>query len=206
LYPQRFGIFHSAINPAMAQISGIPSISLAAIAVRPGIGLPFPNVNPVTAGLSMFAVPPIGQNTLLQIGYVANRGLHISPYQEIDRINPITGTRPYAPKFSSINEFFNGGVSNYNSLQATFRRRLSHGLTFNVNYTWSHSLDSGINSSVQDDSNFRSDYGNAEYDVSHNLEFDYTYQILTLPAVPKVLGNGWHFNGITVMRSELPIR
>jgi hypothetical protein len=216
-----FGIFHSAINPAMAQISGLPSISLAAIAVRPGVGLPFPNVNPLTAGLSMFAVPlnyrtsytenwnfniqqAVGQNTLLQVGYVANRGLHISPYQEIDRINPLTGTRPYAPKFSSINEFFNGGVSNYNSLQATFRRRLSHGLTFNVNYTWSHSLDSGINSSVQDDSNFRSDYGNAEYDVRHVLQFDYSYQIPTVPVIPKVLGSGWQINGISVMRSGLP--
>jgi hypothetical protein len=216
-----FGIFHSAINPAMAQISGLPSISQAAIAVRPGIGLPFPNVTPATAGLSMFAVPlnfrtsytenwnlniqqAIGENMLLQVGYVANRGLHISPYQEINRINPLTGTRPYAPKFSSINEFFNGGHSNYNSLQATFRRRFSHGLTFNVNYTWSHSLDSGINSSVQDDANFRSDYGNAEYDVRHVLQFDYTYQIPAVPMIPKVLGSGWQINGITVMRSGLP--
>jgi len=216
-----FGIFHSAINPAMAQISGLPSISLSAIAVRPGIGLPFPNVTPASAGLSMFAVPldfktsytenwnfniqqGIGENMLLQVGYVANRGLHISPYQEINRINPATGIRPYAPKFSSINEFFNGGHGNYNSLQVSLRRRISHGLTINANYTWSHSLDSGINSSVQDDANFRSDYGNADWDVRHVLQLDYSYQVPAIPVIPRIIGGGWQVNGITVMRSGLP--
>ena len=216
-----YGIFHSAINPAMAQLSGLPSISQGATSVRPGIGLPFPNVTPATAGLSMFAVPldyrtsyteswnfniqqQVSQNAMLQIGYVANRGLHISPYQQINNIDPVTKVRPYAPLFSSINEFFNGGHANYNSLQTSFRQRLSHGLTFNVNYTWSHSLDSGINSSVQDDTNFRSDYGNADYDARHNLQFDYSYQIPGLPKVPGVIGRGWQINGITAMRSGLP--
>src|SRR5260370_2605259 len=33
--------------------------------------------------------------------------------------------------------------SNYNSLQASLRRQMSHGLLINVNYTYSHSIDNG---------------------------------------------------------------
>jgi hypothetical protein len=32
------------------------------------------------------------------------------------------------------------GICNYNSLQATVRKQLSHGLTFQVAYTWSKNL------------------------------------------------------------------
>ncbi len=216
-----YGIFHNGINPAMAQISAIPQISQAATIVRPGVGLPFPTVTPAAVGLSMFTVPydykapytetwnfniqqGLGKNMMLQVGYVGNRGLHVSPYQQINNIDPVTGLRPYAPKFSSINNFFNGGHSNYNSLQATLRKRFSRGVTFNVNYTWAHALDNGLNSSVQNDADFRSDYGNADHDVRHVLEFDYTYKIPALPGAPKFLGSGWQFNGLTMMRSGMP--
>jgi hypothetical protein len=222
-----YGIFYNGINPAMAQISAVPQISQAATVVRPGMGLPFPTVTPASVGLSLFTVPydykapytqtwnfnaqhGLGANTVLQVGYVGNRGLHVSPYQQLNNINPATGQRPYAPKFSSIYSFFDGGNSNYNSLQASLRKRLRHRLTFNVNYTWSHALDNGINSSdlgaggVQDDGNFRADYGNALHDVRHVFEFDYTYHVPALPVGPKILVDGWQVNGLTMMRSGMP--
>ncbi len=41
---------------------------------------------------------------------------------------------------ANVGETANTGTSSYNALQATFVRRFSHGLTVNVNYTWSHTL------------------------------------------------------------------
>jgi hypothetical protein len=61
--------------------------------------------------------------------------------------DPTTGTplpdnyfRPY-PGYSSINNMQWGDNANYNSLQATFIRRMSQGLAFGVAYTYSKALD-----------------------------------------------------------------
>ena len=97
-------------------------------------------------------------------------------------------------------------ISSYNALQTSFRKRFSRGLTFNVNYTWSHALDEGglsFGTSAQDDSNPRDAYGNADFDARHVLEFDYTYQLPTISNLPAVLFKGWQINGLTVMRSGL---
>jgi len=68
---------------------------------------------------------------------------------------PATGTHPInffqANPFAAgagIIEMTNEGYSNYNALQAEFRQRLNHGMQFNANYTWSHSLDNNVQGSV----------------------------------------------------------
>ena len=45
------------------------------------------------------------------------------------------------PRFSTMRELTNGGISNYNGLTVALRRALSHGLKGEISYTWSHSLD-----------------------------------------------------------------
>src|SRR5262249_34158370 len=45
--------------------------------------------------------------------------------------------RPF-PQYSGVTDVYGDvGQSNYNALQATIQKRLSHGLTFNLNYTFS---------------------------------------------------------------------
>jgi hypothetical protein len=220
-----YGIFHAPIVAALAQENpgNVPGIAQNATAIFPGVGFPFPPITPASTGMALFAEPinwhtayteqwnlnvqhGFGQSTVLQVGYIGNRGLHESPFNELNPINRATGLRPY-PEFSTITNFFDGGISSYNALQASLKRRFSHGFTFNVNYTWSHSLDEGgvsFGSGLQNNSNVRADYGNADYDARHNLEFDYTYQAPAIPHLPKVIGEGWQLNGITTMRSGLP--
>ena len=75
--------------------------------------------------------------------------------------------------------------SNYNSLQATVNKRVSHGLTFLGSYTWSHSLD--YSSSLEDDSFgglaldptifFRSNYGNSGLDARHRFTVSYVWDL-----------------------------
>ena len=49
--------------------------------------------------------------------------------------------RPF-PQYTGISDVWGDiGNSNYNSLQITSTKRLSHGLTFNFNYTWAKALD-----------------------------------------------------------------
>ena len=144
---------------------------------------------------------------MVQVGYIGNRGLHLSASRNINRLIAGTANRPY-PAFGNITVPTNDTVSSYNAMQASFRRRFHHGLTFNVNYTWAHTLDEGgvaFGSGAQDDTNYRAEYGNADYDVRHNLEFDYTYQLPAAPMLPGWLGRGWQVNGITQMRSGLSV-
>ncbi len=69
--------------------------------------------------------------------------------------SPASGTYPInffqANPFAAgvaIMEMTNAGYSNYNALQAEFRQRLNHGMQFNANYTWAHSLENNVQGSV----------------------------------------------------------
>src|SRR6185437_8800970 len=45
--------------------------------------------------------------------------------------------------FGGVGTEYNHGWSNYNALQVTVDKHLSHGMQFLSTYTWSHSLDTG---------------------------------------------------------------
>ena len=42
----------------------------------------------------------------------------------------------------------NDGYSNYNALQVDFRQKLNHGMQFDANYTWAHSLENNVQGSL----------------------------------------------------------
>ena len=105
------------------------------------------------------------------------------------------------------------GISNYNALQISVKKRLSHGLTVNASYTWSHTLDEGSGLSEglffngNNPLNPRSAYGSAGFDRTHVFTINYTYQI---PDLTKSQGflkhvvNGWGVTGVTIAESGLP--
>lgn len=105
------------------------------------------------------------------------------------------------------------GISNYNALQFSIKKLLSHGLTINASYTWSHTLDDGSGLSEglffngNNPLNPKSAYGSTGFDRTHVFTINYTYQI---PDVTKSKGflkhvvNGWGVNGVTIAESGLP--
>jgi hypothetical protein len=72
---------------------------------------------------------------------------------------------PY-PIFGQITGSTNNAISNYNALQAVLTKRLTYGLQFSVNYTWSHFLDD-MDSSGWGSREGYQNYQNA-YDISQN--------------------------------------
>ena len=54
---------------------------------------------------------------------------------------------PYATG-QGILEMTNAGYSNYNALQMDFRQKLNHGMQFDANYTWAHSLGTSVQGSM----------------------------------------------------------
>ena len=105
--------------------------------------------------------------------------------------------------------------SNYNSLQVQVRQRFSHGLTYQVFYTYSKALDdtSGINNIgglsgfIQDPHNIRADKGPASFDQTHRLVGSGFWELPVgkgkrWSAGPAnwVVG-GWHIGGIYTLTS-----
>jgi hypothetical protein len=225
-----YGIFHSALIAAQAQSlpANVPGLNFNAAvssATDPTlIGFPTPDLTKFQGATSFWSMDKnwhtaatqnwsfniqqgFGDNTVLQVGYIGNHSTHLVPYRELNPVVPSLGHRVFTA-FGPISQFWGCCGATYNALQTSFKRRYSKGFTLNVNYTWSHSIDQGgltFGAQAQNFNDYASEKGNSDYDARHNFEFDYTYEIPGIPRVPKVVGSGWQVNGITVLRSGLPV-
>ena len=115
------------------------------------------------------------------------------------------------PLFNNDNARGNYYSSNYNAFEASLRKRFSHGLTFNANYTYSKALDQLSDVcrsrtgqiSATDVENIRYDYGPSDFDIRHRVVFSYNYDLPFLKA-NRWLG-GWALNGIFSWNTGAPI-
>ncbi|MBV9625999.1 MAG: TonB-dependent receptor, partial [Acidobacteria bacterium] len=122
------------------------------------------------------------------------------------------GGRPN-PNYGRLRTWENVVNSNYNSLQASLKRQMSHGLLVNVNYTYSHSIDDGSTwhsgattangaaggeGFTTDPLNPRFDRGNSIYDIRHRLVINHVIQLpgQNMKGVLGEIVGGWALNGI----------
>jgi len=127
---------------------------------------------------------------------------------------------PYAqstdPRFGAVTQFFTGANSHYNGLQITAMKRVGYGFMGQLNYTWSRCMDTvsnggflqfsagGILSPLPGD--LARDYGPCDYDIRHNLNAQYVYQ-LPLKFKNRSLAyalNGWQVSGTVFWHSGVP--
>jgi len=128
--------------------------------------------------------------------------------------NAINALGVLNPNYGTLRNWQNVVNSNYNSLQASLKMQSTHGLTGNVAYTWSHSIDDGSTwhsgattangpaageGFTTDQTLPQLDRGNSLYDVRQRLVVNYVYQLPFFRNgngfMGKVLG-GWSTNGI----------
>jgi hypothetical protein len=99
----------------------------------------------------------------------------------------------YAPQFSSLYAWRSMAWSNYNALQASLRHRLSHGLQFDLNYTFSKALDIssdaervgpasngsllGLNNNIINAWNPNAQKGVASFDATHQLNANWIWEL-----------------------------
>jgi hypothetical protein len=124
-----------------------------------------------------------------------------------------------AAQFSENTFYTNKGFSSYNALLVSLQKNFSHGLQFDINYTFAHSIDNvsffansegdtGIGGVglVCDDIRPRECRANSDFDVTHYITADATYQLpfgrhrMFASNAPiwlnEVIG-GWDISGIT---------
>ena len=160
-----------------------------------------------------------GNNLSLELGYVGNKGSRLTGFRDINQIPAgalPTGTnltgRPYGdatrfPYLQWIIQNSNDGHSNYNSLQASLTKRISHGLSFIAGYTYGHGLDTGTLNRTgylpQDSQNVAGEYGNSDFDIRHRFTFTATYDIPGIRGYAQML-EGWKINTIVTLQSAQP--
>jgi len=184
---------------------------------------------------------------ILQIGYVGSVGHKLATVHEGDPITPAghaaclaspdcTGNfnqlHAYDPAlfaqptvfdgqaaFLSMGELSTTATSNYNALEVSLNKNLSHGLFATVAYTYSHALDnaSGLESSGFNGpgTNFipgftHLSYGSSDFDARHRLVAAYDYGVPLLAsmneqAVVKEILGSWHVAGFTVLQAGFPV-
>jgi len=120
------------------------------------------------------------------------------------------------PRFGAVTQFSTGANSHYHGLQMTAMKRFGSGLMGQLNYTWSRCMDTVSNGGFLSFSadgiisplpgNLARDYGPCDYDLRHNLNAQYVYQ-LPLKVRNRPLGyalNGWQVSGTVFWHSAIP--
>lgn len=165
----------------------------------------------------------LGADMVFTLAYAGNHGIHIPVSNGgVNAWDPGYGSGlPDAAPFknyATVTQWYAGAVSNANNLTASLQRRLSHGVSFQVNYTWAHALDEVSNGGVSqygDQStlgqinpyNLRSsNYGNADYDIRHNFTGNFMWEPTIKFANKYVNGllGGWNFNGTLFAHTGVP--
>ncbi len=141
-----------------------------------------------------------------------------------DFVQAISGLTPpnlgMAAQFSENTFYTNKGFSTYNGLLATLQKNLTHGLQFDVNYTWAHSIDNVsliANQGASAGYGFVCDVlrprlcrGNSDFDTTHYISADFTYQLpfgrgrQFVSNIPRWLNEavgGWDISGISQYHS-----
>jgi len=136
---------------------------------------------------------------------------------------------PYPINFFQMNPLESGqdvgfttqaGYSNYNGLQVDFRQKQWHGMQFDANYTWSHTLGINTNNSwtgvfnqytIRD---LRESYGPLPFDIRNSLHANGTYdlpfgagkQFLSQNGLLNRVVGGWSIGTIVTLQSGEPFQ
>ena len=162
----------------------------------------------------------MAKNTLLDIAYVGNHGVHLQGFLNGNQKNPVLGfARPYANWPSDITEALNEFISNYNALQVRYEQRFVAGLTLLNSFTWEHSLDNasasleGNTPSPQDGNNLKADYAQSDYNLPvanvtslvYELPFGHGRKFLpSANAVTDAVLGGWQISAINTAQAGTP--
>ena len=131
------------------------------------------------------------RDTTMQIGYVGNRGLHLTSDRDANGFIPDAQTRLLAPfqgtaicnflgadggcpavsrpagNFGAIDQFGHGGTSSYHSLQVSATSKLGNRSILQAAYTWSHTI-----SNVDGGDSSGSGFGTHSQTDAYNINVD----------------------------------
>ena len=220
--PGSFGPFASTPQPAYTTLSASGTAQRAAFIDQ------HPKRNYVMQW-NLNIQRSIGANTTGMIAYVGSRSVHnLMQTDDSSIVLPMTKTAEgylwpqtlqptLNPNFGRVPATLWNSDSIYHALELQLQKRLSHGLSGQVSYTWGRSIDSASGST--DGDQFRNGLssmfffdprlrrGPSDFNQTHNVVFSYTWEIPSpkeLPAVLNWAAGGWEYGGIFEANTGVP--
>jgi len=165
--------------------------------------------------------------TVLQLGYVANRGENLYSTVDINQVNPAidNGTlqegrpltascsgmanAPCYPYIAFLNFLGNQSTSSFNSLQATLTHNYSKGLYLLVGYTFAHAIDTAGSTSnlgfvPQNSFDIAAEKASGDYDIRHRFTLSATYDLPSRKSWGQLL-EGWQVTSIVNVQTGQPV-
>jgi hypothetical protein len=170
------------------------------------------------------------------VGYVGQHGTHLvvpMPYYQkrllpdgTTQASPYLASNPNLALITQISGTESNGNQQYHGLQASLTKRLSAGLEFQANYTWSHGMSDAIgyygeggqaasqSAYWQNLYDRKGEWGPTYFDARHMFTLTHVWSIPVgrgqkflsgmNPVLNGVLGN-WQLGGILTLRSAFPL-
>jgi hypothetical protein len=214
------GFRHGALSCASALANPNACLPPVAVTALPPGGLAVPYYVQWSAGVER----ELSSRMTIRAQYVGTRGhdltyqMHVNGFQTVCEgcFAPYPYGKPPDPRFGDVTQFMSDATSRYNGLQLTFQRRAAAGLSWIVNYTWSHSQDEvsnggflpfaagGLLSPLPGE--LERNLGNADYDIRHNLTASYTYELPLHASRPWLAAvvNGWQLSETFFWHTGIP--
>jgi hypothetical protein len=197
-----------------------------------------PNVMPALSNQWNFTVQRQLSNTsTFQLGYVGQKTTHLmvaTPYFQRQLLaNGAVAPSPYlsgnpglVSQIGQISGTSSSGNQSYNALQAVFQKRLSQGLSFQANYTWSKCMSDSIgyygagsqsapqSAYVENLYNRKAEWGPCFYDVKSGFNGYATYDLpvgrnrqfgKNMNKVVDAAVGGWQVNVIGTFHTGFPL-
>ena len=186
------------------------------VKAEPGLVPPQPFFENMFPALADFAVPGSASANFFIVNNDWGRESELDTLDQLDRqFGPFSGTEHFrggnafpacmvatgchtffARQFSALRTWENLGFSNFHGMTLSLRKRFVEGLTFDLNYTWSHSIDNGsaAEGNLAGNTNslglfsetaanivntFRRDQsvGSSDFDIRHQLNANFVFSL-----------------------------
>ncbi len=222
-----------AANQTFAAGFAQGQLSCASPLARPGTCLPPVAITAVPNGelhapyfmqWSFGLEHQFGTKSSVRAQYVGTRAVNqpyltqVNGYQTVCQgcFAPFPYLQPADSRFGAVTQFSTGANSHYNGLQLTAIRQISRGLQGQINYTFSRCMDEVSNGGFLQFSagavlaplpgELARNYGPCDYDVRHNLNAEYVYELPIKLQNHKLgfVANGWQISGTVFWHSGIP--
>jgi hypothetical protein len=160
----------------------------------------------------------LSTNTVIALAYIGSRTVHADSGTVLNV--PLPGPGPIAPRrpipaLSQISDIRWDGWATYHALTFSAKRRMSKGLFFDANWTWSHSIDDASDPGAtlnetnlaQNVYNLAAEKASSSFDHRHRVVVSFIYQIPRAGRARSwvsTLSEGWQAGGSFTAQTGAP--
>ena len=205
--------------------NGTPNVAYAATKFR----------NPYTEQATVAIERELMKDTTLTVSYINSRGIKLWTASDLN-LTPTTTTKTYTiddvnnspvgsystliwtakdnTGYAHTYQIENEGESRYHAIAVELRKHLSHGLTVQGSYTWSHATDDmsgpptlGFIPATTFPGDYRGDQAASAFDQRNRAVINWTWSPHVISGdtfAARYLLNGWQISGIATLASSLP--